>query len=118
MVAGRGELSVIAISKLPYLLVHVRSEATRLDSPLMAHLCFQLPTSSSAAVQARPVAVKDIAGLIRERYGGCRISSSVRRLMSKGPAPLQIVAPWEISAETQSQPWPGDRQSGGSHTSF
>jgi hypothetical protein len=25
--------------------------------------------------------------------------------MSKGPAPLQVVAPWEISAETQSQPW-------------
>jgi hypothetical protein len=38
--------------------------------------------------------------------------------MSKGPAPLQMVAPWEISAETRSQPWPGDRQSVGSYTSF
>jgi len=36
----------------------------------------------------------------------------------EGPAPPQVVAPWEISAETQSQPWPGDRQSGGSYTSF
>jgi hypothetical protein len=45
-----------------------------------------LPNSRSAAVQARPVAVKDIAGLIRERYGRCRISSLVRRLTSKGPA--------------------------------
>jgi hypothetical protein len=31
--------------------------------------------------------------------------------MSKGPAPPQVVAPWEISAGTKSQPWPGDRQS-------
>ncbi len=85
---------------------------------LMAHPCFQLPNSSSAAVQARPVAVEDIAGLIRERYGGCRISSSVRRLMSKGLAPPQVEARGEISAETQSQPWPGDRQSGGSDPSL
>jgi hypothetical protein len=64
-----------------------------LIAPLMAHPCSQLPDSRSAAVQARPVGVKDIAGLILERYGRCRISSSVRRLMSKGPALLQVVAP-------------------------
>jgi hypothetical protein len=38
--------------------------------------------------------------------------------MSKRPAPPQVVAPWEISAEAQSQPWPGDRQSGRSCTFF
>jgi len=43
--------------------------------------------------------VIDIVGLIHERYGRCRISSSVRRLMSMGPAPPQVVAPWEISSE-------------------
>jgi hypothetical protein len=32
---------------------------------------------------------EDIAGLIHERYGRCRISSSVRRLMLKDPAPPQ-----------------------------
>jgi hypothetical protein len=41
----------------------------------------QLPNSSSAAVQARPVRAKDTAGFIRERYGRCRISSSARRLI-------------------------------------
>jgi hypothetical protein len=40
-----------------------------LIAPLMAHPCSQLPNSRSAAVQARPVGVKDIAGFIRERYG-------------------------------------------------
>src|SRR5258706_11148368 len=34
----------------------------------------------------------DIVGFMRERYGRCRISSSVRRLMSKGPAPPQVEA--------------------------
>ena len=63
------------------------SEAARLDSPV-AHPCSQPPTSRSAAVQARPVGVIDIAGLY-ERYGRCRISSSARRLMSKRPAPPQ-----------------------------
>src|SRR5260370_33745966 len=81
---------------------------------LMAHPCSQLPNSSSAAVQARPVAVKDIAGLIRERYGRCRISSSVRRLMSKGPAPPQVEARGDQRRDT-SQPWPGGRQSRGSY---
>jgi len=38
--------------------------------------------------------------------------------MSKRPAPPQVVAPYEISAEAQSQPWSGDRQSGGSCTFF
>jgi hypothetical protein len=65
----------------------------------------------SAAVQARPVAVKDIAGLIRERYGRCRISSSVSGPMSKRPPQPQAISLQEISAANQSQPWPGDRQS-------
>jgi hypothetical protein len=40
-----------------------------------------LPTadSRSAAVQARPFGAIDIVGLIHERYGRCRISSSARK---------------------------------------
>jgi hypothetical protein len=39
-----------------------------------------------------------------------------KQVKVEGPA-QQIVA-WEISAETQSQPWRDDRQSRGSHASF
>jgi hypothetical protein len=52
------------------------------------------------------------------RYGRCRISWSVRPLMSKGPAPPLVAAQCKISAEAQSQPWPGGRRSRSACTSF
>ena len=84
------ELSVIAISKFMFAFenstVTLKAHSFNQTAPLMAHSCSQLPNSRSAAVQARPVVVKDIAGFMRERYGRCRISS-VRSPMSRGPAP-------------------------------
>src|SRR4051812_10347290 len=61
--------------------------------------------SKSTAVQARPVDAKDTAGFVRERYGGRRISSLVGGKCRKG-APM---APWDVSAETQSRMWSGNR---------
>jgi hypothetical protein len=75
-----------------------------LIAPVDETLLLSTADSRLAAVQARPVAVKDIAGFIRERYGRRRISSAVRRLMSKGPAPPLVATRCQIGAETQSQP--------------
>src|SRR6202000_1527535 len=61
----------------------------------VAHPCPQPPNSRSAAVQASPVGVIDIAGLIHERYGRCRISSSARRLMSNALRRRRLVALWK-----------------------
>jgi hypothetical protein len=79
----------------------IRARAIR--RPVDGRSCSQLPNSESAAVQARSVGAIDIAEFIRERYGRCRISSPAMRIMPKGPSPPLVVAPWEISAETQSQ---------------
>jgi hypothetical protein len=105
------ELSVIAISKL---LSCTRSKGScRLIAPVDGIPSFQLPNSR---IGCCPSASSDIAGSIHERYGRCRISSSVRGLTSKGPAPQMLAR--EISAETQSQPWLGDHRSRGSYTAF
>jgi hypothetical protein len=71
-------------------------EGKLLETLLLSTAAFKIGCCSSAS----QFGAIDIAGLIHERYGRRRISSSVRRLISKTPAPPQVATRCEISAET------------------